>query len=595
MNTLFSSLVAANVDFLWAAVLAESLKRAGLKWVVISPGSSSTALALAFYEEKAFHTRVILDERVASFFALGLAKATKEPVVLICTSGTAAANYFPALIEARMSGTPLLLLTADRPPQMRYAGAEQSIDQQRLYAHMPLWYRELPLPKLDLFSFQALRDQSLYAYRKACSPVSGPVHLNVPFPYPVSLKPDASFLYTSLLNEVGNEAFFEQISQGNLVPYFGNQQSADTLFSELSTYPRLCITVGVGHGLANLKGMEAFHALAQGLGCPILVDALSPLRAQGRDFPQLIAHYDLILGSKQRAEALKPDAFLHIGRLPTSKVLRQWIKESQAPSICLDTQGEWQDPLFRGTRHFLMSIDSLAQVAMERPRRPLSNYTGEWKKLDYDCYEFLLESFTKEKDWLECKIPFVLSQCLPEKTPLFIGTSMPIRNCEAFMPVNDNSFLIFSNRGANGLDGLLATSLGIAEATQRPSVLLIGDLGYLHDHAALLLHQNGFQGSLTILCIDNGGGAIFRQLELSQEPKLPFEKLWLTPQVANLPALAKAHGVDVYCPKNWEALVPLLSQLPPKGIRFIYIQVKGDQELEKRKGLISDLHAVLNL
>ena len=584
----FPNLITANTETLWGGVLAESLRRAGLRRVVISPGSSSTPLALGFYLNKGLKAHVVLDERVAAFFALGLAKALEEPVVLICTSGTAAANYFPVLVEARMSGVPLIILTADRPAELRYGGGEQVIDQQRLYGHMPVWYRELPLPRPAEKLFRVLRDQAVYAYERACFPSPGPVHLNVPFPYPVVPKPDGSDEYERLLAKVADEHFFVSITAIRPPGLTGDEMTAKALFEKLKGYNTGCITVGAQQGFGRATLADDVAAIAQALGWPVLVDGIAPLRGEQGKIPGMVAHYDIILRNAVCYQELRPEAVLHIGRLPTSKTLRSWLDEGQAEAFHVEPTGEFVDPYFRGINHVRVSPHLLAEV-VNGERQAFSDYAIRWKALDEKVAEGINAAFIKEERLFESKIPWMLSQALPAQTPWFVSTSMAIRECEAFMLATDKRFNVFCNRGANGLDGLIATSYGMAEGAQKPSLLLIGDLGFLHDQGALLLNQNGFSGSLTILCVDNDGGTIFRHLGVATCEGVPLKELWLTPQVADICALGRAHGIEVICPETWEAVEAAVQVLPEKRTRLIYFKTNGADDFDKRKALIKGL------
>ncbi len=584
----FPDLITANTETLWGGVLAESLRRAGLRRVVISPGSSSTPLALGFYLNKGLKAHVVLDERGAAFFALGLAKALEEPVGLICTSGTAAANYFPALVEARMSGVPLIILTVDRPSEMRYAGGEQVIDQQRLYGHMPVWYRELPLPRSEEKLFRVLRDQAVYAHERACFPFPGPVHLNVPFPYPVVPQPERSDGYKKLLVKVADEGFFASITAIRPSGVTGDGMVAKALFEKLRGYKTGCITVGAQQGFGRATLADDVAAIAQSLGWPVLVDGIAPIRGEKGKIPGMVAHYDIILRNAACYQQLRPEAVLHIGRLPTSKTLRSWLEEGQADAFHVEPTGEFVDPYFRGISHVRVSPHLLAGVVSEE-KKALSVYAKRWKALDEKVAAGVNAAFIKEESLFESKIPWVLSQALPAEAPWFVSTSMAIRECEAFMLATEKRFNVFCNRGANGLDGLIATSYGMAEGAQKPSLLLIGDLGFLHDQGALLLNQNGFSGSLTILCVDNDGGTIFRYLGIATCEGVPLEKLWLTPQVADIPALGRAHGVEVICPETWEAVEAAIKVLPEAGTRLIYFKTNGANDFDKRKALIKEL------
>lgn len=587
-------LIQKNVHTLWAGIFVEVLYRRGLRHVVISPGSSSSAWAMAFYLHPGLKKKVILDERVAGFFALGLAKASKKPVVLICTSGTAGAQYYPAIIEARMSGVPLIVVTADRPPEARFVQSEQTINQTQLYGSMPVWYRELPVPRVDFGLFCMLRDQAIDIYDHAYAPAWGPVHVNAPLPYPIHLNADESDNYCQLLNKVVAPEFLEMVAPYVSWPMHLDKNLGQDFIHRLKQYKKGIITVGAAYGVDDEKIMDGVASVSAALGWPVLVDALSPVRFCEGPVSYTVAHYDLILRNPEIAAALKPEVCLHVGRLPTSKVLRHWLSEASTISYHLEPRIESADPLFRGVQHMRYGVWQLAKHCVDVQPAD-TGYAHQWLNLDRQLTSHIKRAWQDEVAMAECMVPWYLSQYLPKNTPLFISTSMPIRECEAFMLKNHQRLLSFCNRGANGLDGLIATSFGISEALERPSVLLIGDLGFLHDHAALLCHRNGFSGSLTIICIDNGGGSIFRYLGIAEAPASMFQDLWLTPQIADIPGIAKNYGLDVQVPNSWKSFVNLIENLPNKGTRLIYFKTDGRGDFAQRKAWIQSFVKNLTL
>jgi len=567
----FHSSLISNVNTLWGATIAETLARLGLQYAVISPGSGSSALALGFYGHPKLKSTVILDERVAAFYALGLVKASDKPVALVCTSGTACAHYYPAVIEAKMSGMPLILLSADRAPQDQACQAEQVIDQYKIYQSMPVWQQQLSLPQINLSLFQSLRDQIVQAYRYAACAQAGPVHLNVPFEYPPlgSTPPFLDQSFKDLLKIVNQPSFFASVEVPIPVASYLTDEAAQRLWSTLSGCKRGLITVGYPMGLGRQQYVQEVALLSRYLGWPILADAIATsVRGQATCMPGLVDHYADLVQHPTVLDRLKPEMVLQIGRLPTNKKLRDWLASLNVPTYLIDPRLEAKDPLFRSQKHYLTTPSALIQQLKVEPVE-LTDYALDWVHQASQFNQSIDDQLT------ESTVPQLLSQYLPKGTPLVVSNSRPIRHFEAHFAVGDHQLDVYANRGANGIDGLIATAMGVATVTQKPTVLVIGDLAFLHDHAALLLHQNGFKGSLTIVCLDNGGGGIFRDVPslqgLAQHEW--FDQLWLTPQTADIPSLAQAYRMPVHKPTHTNDFIAYLEKLPQTGTQLIYLQL----------------------
>ncbi|MGB7415839.1 MAG: 2-succinyl-5-enolpyruvyl-6-hydroxy-3-cyclohexene-1-carboxylic-acid synthase, partial [Thermosynechococcaceae cyanobacterium] len=312
-----------NLNLLWSSILAETLYRLGLTTAIICPGSRSGPLAVAFAEHPYLEAISILDERSAAFFALGLARRTTTPVVLICTSGTAGANFYPAIIEAREGRVPLLVLTADRPPELRHCHAGQAIDQLQLFAHYPTWQAELSLPSAESDRLNYLRQTVVYAWERSQIPTPGPIHLNVPFRDPLAPIPDAEI--EAMASTFNIEHFFAAVQP--------LQTTAQIKISEhIWEQWRQCQRGLIIAGPASPQNAEAYcgviATLSQHLHWPVLAEGLSPLRNFASLNPYLISSYDQLLRHSNVAEQLPPDGVIRIGELPTSKVLRSWLQST---------------------------------------------------------------------------------------------------------------------------------------------------------------------------------------------------------------------------------------------------------------------------
>ncbi len=597
-----------NTNTVCASILAQTWQRLGLTTAVICPGSRSTPLALAFAAAKGIEAIPVLDERSASFFALGIARQSKRPVVLVATSGTAGANFYPAVIEAQESRVPLLVLTADRPPELRNCHSGQTIDQLKLFGTYPNWQAELALPALSIATLRYLRQTAIHAWERSLYPVAGSVHLNLPFRDPLAPLPDGTAA-ESLANSFDWEDFFsgienifpltpvraslsdipvnKQILQSN-PPLLSHDFQAQWLQCE-----RGIIIAGVAQPYSPREYCHAIATLAKTLKFPVLAEALSPVRNYAFLNPYIISTYDSILRNQQLANQLKPEVVIQVGELPTSKELRSWLDFTQAKRWVIDPCDDNLDPLHGKTTHLRMTIEQLAKGSEEESGRGGEgergrNFNLKSKIQNYSYLELWCAAEAKVRkavdfaianmnQLFEGKAAWLLSQTLPYQTPLFIANSMPVRDVEFFWTPSNSAIQPFFNRGANGIDGTLSTALGIAHRNQS-SVMLTGDLALLHDTNGFLIN-NKFAGHLTIVLINNNGGGIFENLPISKfEP--PFEEFFATPQNVNFAQLCQTYGVEHELITSWEQMQQRLNPLPTKGIRVL--EVRTNRKLDAR-------------
>ncbi|MDJ0508890.1 MAG: 2-succinyl-5-enolpyruvyl-6-hydroxy-3-cyclohexene-1-carboxylic-acid synthase [Crocosphaera sp.] len=556
-----------NINTLWSSIIVETLSRLGLTTAVICPGSRSTPLTLAFASHPNIETIPILDERAAAFFALGIAKRTYLPVALICTSGTAGANFYPAVIEAKESQVPLLIFTADRPPELRNCHAGQTIDQVKLYGNYCHWYTELSLPSVEMKMLSYLRQTIISAWDHALFPYQGVVHVNCPFREP--LAPIYAPNLDGLLSKRNFDNFFDNI-------YEGDKQLLTTVF--ISDYlhqwlskPKGIIIVGVGNSDHTYLYCDQIFYYSNLLNYPVLAEALSPFRNNAQGFLNLINAYDIILRNSQLADELLPDVVIQIGEFPTSKELRQWLENSQVEHFVIDHRPDSLNPLHNKTHYIRANINDLDPEFLEEylPKKQDLSYLRQWKSVNKKVNKNLRNVLDKTKELLEAKLPFLLSKNLPERTPIFIANSMPVRYAEFFWMPNKRQLRPYFNRGANGIEGTLSTALGMAYKTQS-SVLVTGDLALLHDTNGWLISQQ-FQGHLTVILVNNNGGGIFEMLPISQEEAL-FENYFATPQNIDFSKLCYTYNIEHILIKNWTQLKRLLNPLPRTGIRVLELQ-----------------------
>lgn len=564
-----------NANSLWGSVLVETLVRVGVSQAVISPGSRSTALTFALARHPGIEAIPVLDERSAGFFALGLARQRLKPVLLVCTSGTATANYFPAVIEAKESGVPLLVLTADRPPEMRACASGQTIDQQKIFGSYVNFYHELSLPEANEPLLRYLRQTVAHACLRTGEPFAGPVHLNAPFRDP--LAPLADGATERLGASVDWERFFSHLAPSAATEPLGR-------VPEFSTGVHGVIVAGPAQPRDPASYVAAVGEIASRLGWPVLADGLSPGRNHGTLIPGLVTTYDAILRNPTAADRLRPEVVLCLGGWPTSKVLRTWLEESGAPTWLVSVRPDNRDALHGNTRQIAISLRIFAAGLPQAVG--VNGYEQLWRGFEEKTRAALDARLLAEDAFFEPKAAWLLAKHLPEETPLFVASSMPARDVEYVWPPGERRIRPFFNRGANGIDGTLSTALGIAHGS-RPAVLLTGDLALLHDSNGFLLSPK-LRGSLTVVLINNGGGGIFEHLPIAGFNP-PFEEFFATPQQADFGKLCAAHGAEHIVVRDWPQFTALISTLPTHGIRVLEVRTDRKKDAATRKQVFADV------
>lgn len=488
-----------NVQATFAATLFDEWARAGATDVVVSPGSRSTPLALAAARHPALKVHVVLDERSAGFFAVGLGLATGRPAVVVTTSGTAAVELHPAVVEADLAGVPLLLCTADRPPELHHVGAPQTVEQRLLFAEAVRWAADPGVP--DDAAAGTWRSLASRAWAEA-TVVPGPVHLNLPFRDPLDGEPGPL--------PPGR-------SDG---PWHTVERSAPPSAETLPDGVRGIIVAGAGAG-----DPEAVHALAAAAGWPVLADPRSGCRLPR---PTTVAAADAIL--RACPERYRPEFVLRLGAPWASKVLNQWLASLDVPQWLVDPSRLWRDP----DRVVAKVLSALPTVRAAAPEQWLS----QWAMA-----ESAAQAAIEETAQGEPLIARQLVRDLPDGANLVVSSSMPVRDVEWYAAPRDG-VRVFANRGANGIDGVLSTALGVAAGSPgQKTVALVGDLAFLHDVGALALAARRTDLDCEFVVVDNGGGGIFSFLPQAQSlPPETFEQLFGTPHALNIEAIARGFG-----------------------------------------------------
>jgi 2-succinyl-5-enolpyruvyl-6-hydroxy-3-cyclohexene-1-carboxylate synthase len=485
------------------------------------------------------------------------------------------------VIEAHESGVPLLILTADRPPELRACASGQTIDQQKLYGAYVTFQHELASPELLESQLCYLRQMTAHAVTRTLVPGKGPVHLNIPFRDPLPPMPDDGAT-SRLATAIDWERFFSHLAPVLPAP-------------PASLPPRIvpdvhgAIVVGPAQPGDVDAYVRAVGEIARRLGWPVLADALSPLRGQLAQIPTLVTTYDIVLRNERAAERLKPEVVLCLGGWPTSKILRGWI-EASAAVVWMVTEGpDNRDALHGRTRQFTITLPlfaSLLPAAID-----VNGYQRMWSRYEQKARTALDQRLQSEAAMFEPKAAWLLALHLPAGTAVFVASSMPVRDAEYVWPAGDHGLRPFCNRGANGIDGTLSTALGVAHGGDKPAVLLTGDLALLHDTNGFLLRPK-FRGSLTIVLINNRGGGIFDHLPVAQfEP--PFEDFFATPQQADFAKLCEAYDVEHVLVRDWVHFTELISTLPAAGLRVLELRTDRKRDAAARKVLFTEIAATL--
>lgn len=502
-----------------AQTLIDNLHAAGAHHAVISPGSRSSPLALACDAAPGLKTWVIVDERSAAFFALGIAKSTRSPVIVIATSGSAPAHWYPAVLEASQDHHPLILISADRPPDLQDCGANQTIDQMHLFGAHVRWFSALPEAGAPSASSKYLRSIAHQAADKSRWPLPGPVHLNFPFREPLLQDQTRD---TSVSSHGVTDAIDVRLPVSR-----PKDDDIQSLAGQLSGKKGLIVC---GRGPFEPDFCRHVSALAERLACPVLADPLSGLRFGNHDRSHVLTRYDAFL--RNTLPGQQPPAWiLRFGATPVSKTLQRYLaSNSSASQILVAPWRDWQDPdrIAKCTVHSDPAALCTALLGSSlQAAEPgwLDAFVAEEQRI-----AALEESLEMP---LEAQILRNLAMLCPEDTRLFAGNSMVIRDVDSFMNGGAKRIIILGNRGASGIDGNVSTTLGISASGVR-TIGLLGDLALAHDMNGLLATR---ELGATLVVFNNGGGSIFEYLPQRERPE--FERYWLTPTTLEIEQIAR--------------------------------------------------------
>ena len=532
-------LIDINANTLWARTFVHALFDSGVRIAVISPGSRSTPLTISFAEHPQIEVFSILDERGAAFFALGAGLSTDLPTALVCTSGTAVANLFPAAMEANLARVPLILLTADRPHDVRSSGANQSVDQIKLFGNHVRWFEDVAEPEA-LPLARTIRYLSTLAARAvghASGPMAGPVHLNFPFRKPLEpiTSTDAVSTPSRNLNDTHNS------SHETTIVHRGKAQITEDILGSLVTHIQRTSRGLLVCGPSCPDGgfPDAVQRLAQVTGYPILADCLSGVRfglgnQHGRS--HVLGGYETFLSAYDP----KPELIFRFGTTPISMKLQALLETTTATQILVAAHEVWQDPSHRIEQWVLSDEEHFCEALYARCTTRQGSYLEEMARAEDIAWESA-STLEKEIFFEGAVLPAVVNS-LPDGCNLVVGNSLPIRHLDHFVRPQQKHLAVYCNRGASGIDGTIATATGVGASSTQPLVVVLGDLALYHDLNSLFIFQRcNILG--TIVVLNNNGGGLFHSLPIARHDP-PFTELFITPHGLRFEHAAAMFGLD---------------------------------------------------
>jgi len=580
----------------YIAALVDEFYQLGVRHAVFSPGSRSTTMAMLFKEHEGFETYMNIDERSASFMALGIAKAHKEPTVLVCTSGSAVAHYLPAILEAQYSGIPLIVLSADRPHTLLHVGAPQTVDQHKIFGTAVNYFEELAVPQESHY-YTYPRQVARKAYMKAMDTKKGPVHINVPLFEP--LVPELSRNHF----EAGRSSF--KVVKPNYSSVFGfdnrnnltyinnvidvahNNDSTKEINNLLERYERILILAGPQIDIDEANTIRFF---GEALQAPILADPLSNVR--GCDTSKVvISTYDALLAGQSLWHELKPDCVIQFGQIVVSKRVQQMIASwTDLEYIEVNPTMDSMNPTGKTTMHMQASIDVFTNLYGVKNDSPA--YLGKWQHLE-TAGKQKLGTAIEEPSCFEGRTIRELQQHISDNAQVLIANSMSIRDFDYFWFSGESKAVLYGNRGVNGIDGTISTALGLA-VNGRPTYLVTGDLSLFHDLNGLAVAKT-HNLNLTIILHNNDGGGIFEYLP--QKGTKHFDYLFSTSQGLDYSGAAKLYGCDYTKISSPDELSSVLANVSQEtGVHIIEIPTNREysRELHKKYTKVSvDMEALL--
>ena len=578
----------------------EELVAAGVREAVVCPGSRSTPLALALRTAPGLRVRVLYDERAAGFFALGMARTSRRPVVLLATSGTAVVEFAPAVVEAQLARVPLVVLTSDRPAELRGRGAPQAIDQTHLYGRAAKWFTELPLLDGEAATLAHWRWVAGRAVAVAAEGPAGPVQVNVPFREPLlpdgPLGPVEGDAQTDVV--MAPDAFVAVVRGQRTL----DDASLDALAARLASARRGLIIAGPDDDKAL---PAALAELARVTGFPILADPLSGLRTGPHDRTHVVVRGDQLTRPGPWLDAHLPDLVLRTGAMPTSKPILELLARARPELIVVDGDAGWREsalvPATFVHADAATTARALAGHTAVRVAPPLEAWTAAWMEAGRAADVAMglwLDTLDEPFEGMPWSI---LADALPDGGVLWASSSMPVRDLDAWLPSTDRAITVRSNRGANGIDGVVSTALGSAAVADGPVALVVGDIAFLHDLNALVAARlHGL--SATIVLVNNDGGGIFSFLPQAQPAAalpgsgLPehYEELFGTPHGIDLAPIVRALGGEHRLVTDRDLDAAIRDSVVRPGVRVLELRTDRARNLELHRDLAATVRRALD-
>ena len=580
----------------YIAALVDEFYQLGVRHAVFSPGSRSTTMAMLFKEHEGFETYMNIDERSASFMALGIAKAHKEPTVLVCTSGSAVAHYLPAVLEAQYSGVPLIVLSADRPHTLLHVGAPQTVDQHKIFGTAVNYFEELAVPQESHY-YTYPRQVARKSYMKAMDTKKGPVHINVPLFEP--LVPELSRNHF----EAGRSSFtvvkpnyrgvFGCDNRNNLahlnndIDIAHGNNGTNEINDLLERYERILILAGPQIDIDEANTIRFF---GEALQAPILADPLSNVRGCGTS-KVVISTYDALLAGQALWNELKPDCVIQFGQIVVSKRVQQMIASwTDVEYVEVNPTMDSMNPTGKTTIHMQASIDVFTHL--HGKNNSSDTYLNIWRRLD-QAGKKQLSTAIDEPHCFEGRTIRELQKQIPEDGQIFVANSMTIRDFDYFWFSGESKAVLYGNRGVNGIDGTISTALGLA-ANGKPTYLVTGDLSLFHDLNGLAVAKT-HNLNLIIILHNNDGGGIFEYLP--QKGTKHFDYLFSTSQGLDYSGAAKLYGCGYTKISSPDELSSALAKIGQEsGVHIIEIPTNREysRELHKKYTKVSvDMEALL--
>lgn len=574
-----------NRNSLWTETFVRELSALGVKYACISPGSRNTPLTLAFAQNKQIKSFVHIDERSGAFFALGLAKGSSTPVALVCTSGTAVAEFYPAIIEAYQQRIPLIICTADRPPELIDVGANQTINQNNIYRNHIRWFFDVGLPEPIARRIKHIKSIARRAYSESFLISRGPVHLNFPFRKP--FEPES---YTDEISE--DIIRLAEYVNGNKKDLFKEDEQDFhsskwflEILSHLKKEEKGIIVAGPEN--YNSSFHNTVYELSEYLGYPILADGASQLRFGNGNKVNVISNYEAFLRSEFFTKEHSPKVILQFGRTVTSKALDEYLEKQSAVRFMINDFGDWFDPSNKAAaalacKPYIFCLKMIEEIRKSSSPRKDSKWLNDFISADISSRKVKRKIIESSSFPNESRVIKEILNAVPQNVQIMISNSMPIRDFDYFASKCEKEITVFNNRGASGIDGITSTALGIASSSETPTLLLTGDLSFYYDINGILAAKK-YKIPLTVVLINNNGGGIFEVLPISDYGNI-FNQYFIAPHDLDFAPIIKAFGGKYHLAKSWESFSEKLkSSFNQNSFSVLEVRTDAKKSLAVRK------------